>query len=81
MAAARAQAAAAQREAAAARAALSEPATAEKTVLLAQLRQLKGAVSEMGVEVARLHMDEQRHISSIRELEAALKAAPRQHTH
>lgn len=79
LAAAGVHAASVERDLAAARASLADSAALEKGALQAQVKQLKGTLAEMGVEVARLHMDEQRLKSQVRELEAALKAAQAGH--
>lgn len=52
---------------------LKEASTVQKAALLEELAQARGQVSEFGVEVARLHMDDQKSRSRIHELETALK--------
>lgn len=56
---------------------LADATKGDVAELKGQIRSLRAVVSEHGMEVARLHMDDQRNQSKIRELEAALAAATR----
>lgn len=65
-----------QRQAAESQARVAEVEASDKAEMMARMKQLKATTSELGLEVARLHMEGQRHLTRIKELEIMLHLGP-----